>query len=110
MKITHRQTDEKSIVCFEGELDHHEAGKAIEQLAGIIDFYPSKQLIVDLAGLSFMDSSGIAVLLNAYRSATATNKTFLVRNTPPHAMKIFSAAGLRKLIEFEGEDHAKSFK
>lgn len=55
-------------LSFQGELDHHSAEKALREAEGIIDRYLPKNCILDLSGLSFMDSSGIAVILRIHRA------------------------------------------
>ena len=48
-----------------------------------------------------MDSSGLAVVLGAYRRMRELDGTFCVRNVPPQPMKVFSAVRLDRLIRFE---------
>ena len=64
-----------SVVCKEegrvlraelsGELDHHRARAVMEELDRQIDLALPRELVLDLSGLTFTDSSGIAVLLRA---------------------------------------------
>ena len=48
-----------------GELGHHEAIDAMENISALYECVMPKQVILDLGGLSFMDSSGIAVVMKA---------------------------------------------
>ena len=50
---------------FQGELDHHAAREAMSALSERIDAFLPARCVVDLRGLTFMDSSGIALLLRA---------------------------------------------
>ena len=50
--------------------------------------------------MTFMDSSGIAVLLRAYRRLGALGGEVRVHNVPPQAARVLRAAGLDKLIRF----------
>ncbi|MFR4336217.1 MAG: STAS domain-containing protein [Lawsonibacter sp.] len=50
-----------------GELDHHRAKEVMEELDRQIDAALPRKLTLDLSGLTFTDSSGIAVILRTYR-------------------------------------------
>lgn len=66
-----------------------------------IDAARPRELTLDLAGLTFTDSSGIAVLLRAWRQMGRLGGTMKVVRTPDQADKVFRAAGLQRLIPFE---------
>ena len=51
--------------------------------------------------MTFMDSSGIAVLLRAYRRLGELGGAVKVVHVPAQAGKVLRAAGLDKLMEFE---------
>ena len=84
-----------------GELDHHAARQVMMGLDARIDAALPSLLKLDLAGLTFTDSSGIAVLLRAHRSMERLGGPMVVTHTPPQAAKVFQAAGLQRLITFE---------
>lgn len=86
-------------VC--GELDHHRAKEIMAELDRQIDAALPRRLILDLSGLTFTDSSGIAVLIRASRRMGQIQGELTVTNTPVQADKVFRAAGLQKLIRFE---------
>jgi anti-anti-sigma factor len=54
--------------AISGEVDHHRARAIMEELSRQIDLELPRSLTLDLEGVTFMDSSGIAVLLRAARS------------------------------------------
>lgn len=85
----------------EGELDHHQAREVMEELDRRIDAAQPRDLTLDLGGLTFTDSSGIAVLIRTYRRMGQVRGAMRVVNTPPQAQKVFQAAGLERLIRFE---------
>ena len=83
-----------------GEIDHHAAKAIMAELAEQIDAALPRQLIIDLAQVTFMDSSGIAVLLNAWRRMNQLEGSLEVHQTPPQAQKVLMAAGLDRLMKF----------
>ena len=54
-----------------GELDHHRAKEVMTELDEQIDMALPRRLTLDLSGLSFTDSSGIAVLIRVSRRGRA---------------------------------------
>jgi stage II sporulation protein AA (anti-sigma F factor antagonist) len=84
-----------------GEIDHHAAKEIMAQLAQQIDAALPEQLVLELKEVTFMDSSGIAVVLNAWRRMGQLEGTLVVRQVPPQAGKVLRAAGLDKLLTIE---------
>lgn len=84
-----------------GEIDHHGAKGLMGRIDEYLEEDLSHRVVVDLSGVTFMDSSGIAVLLRVYRRAGEIGGKVVVRGTPDQAMKVLRAAGLPKLMKFE---------
>lgn len=104
MQITHQRIGEKIVIFIEGELGNHEAKQILNYQENIVSLYMDSDIVLDLSGLTFMDSSGLAVVVNLSRSLKRTGRKLVVKGTPKNAMKIFNAAGLNKIIEFtDGE-------
>ena len=70
------------------------------QVSGEVDHHGAREIMGDLGGVTFMDSSGIAVLLRAYRRLGALGGEVRVHNVPHQAARVLRAAGLDKLIRF----------
>lgn len=100
MKCSHRREKDGIVIRFCGELGHHEAAQCMEYLEKTMILYPNDPIVLDLSGLTFMDSSGIAVVLGAQRNILGAGQTFCVIRTPPSAMRIFKAAGIQKRVNF----------
>ena len=100
MDIRARDTDRELLLEFSGEMDHHGARNALKEVEIAIDAALPRSLILDFAGVTFMDSSGIAVVLGAQRNLLGAGQTFCVIRTPPSAMRIFKAAGIQKRVQF----------
>ena len=84
-----------------GELDHHRARETMQTLELAVAQARPTTLLLDLSGLTFTDSSGIAVLLRAHRRMGQVRGAMRVINTPGQAEKVFRAAGLQRIIRFE---------
>ncbi len=98
MNITSTRQGGELLINLSGELDHHAARCTIPQISRIIDSELPLKLVFDFSGISFMDSSGIAVVIGGYKKTTGIGGEFSVINVPKQAYKVFSAAGICKLI------------
>ena len=93
---THLDPTGAQIVVLSGELDSSNAASLQEKMAAITE-HPSQRLIFDLAGLRFMDSAGIAVLISA---ATQVNSVS-VRNPSPIIRRVLETTGLSSVLVIE---------
>lgn len=88
-------------LAVSGEIDHHGAGEIMAELDREVDAHLPRRLRLDLSGVTFMDSSGIAVLLRAQRRMGELGGSLTVAGVPAQAGKVLQAAGLARLIHFE---------
>ncbi len=88
-------------VHIHGDIDHHGARGLMLALDREVTVRDPGEVTVDMGEVSFMDSSGIAVLLRCWRRLEETGGTMLVRHIPPQAKKVFTAAGLDKIIPMQ---------
>ncbi len=86
-------------VRLDGELDHFGAERVRASMDVLIADPSVKRLVVDLSGLSFMDSSGIGVLLGRYRTLARRGGSLAVRGVSPQIDRIFKMSGLYQVIE-----------
>ena len=88
-------------VSISGELDHHTLRDISRELRKVIDMYLPKKLIIDMKEVSFMDSSGIALIIGAVKRMQELSGTVTLRDVPPAPMKIFMMAGINRYIHTE---------
>ena len=101
MPVAFTEEDRCLTAAVSGELDHHGAKEVMQALDRRIDEALPRQLTLDLGGLTFTDSSGIAVLLRAHRRVGLLGGTMTVQHVPDQAGKVLRAAGLDRLMKFE---------
>lgn len=85
-------------VVLKGELDEYSAPHAkicLEKAFGGRDF---TQIIIDLSGLEFMDSTGIGVLIGRYKQMKNRNVPIFICNPSKQAEKIFKMTGLYEIM------------
>ncbi len=86
-----------------GEIDHHAARLLMTELGRQVDAAMPRELLLDFGGVSFMDSSGIAVVLRSWKRMRELGGSMALQNVPPQAAKVLRAAGVDKLLPFAEE-------
>ena len=88
-------------VALNGEIDHHCAKAYIQAISAKIEAYTPDVCILDFQDVSFVDSSGIAVVINALRSMTQIEGKLLLTGIAPQPMRVFRASGIDKLVDIK---------
>ena len=73
----------------------------MEELDRQIDAALPRKLTLDLSGLTFTDSSGIAVVLRTYKRMRQLQGSMTVLNPSDQVLRVFQTAGLDKLVPFQ---------
>ena len=98
MKTNVNYADGRMRAALLGELDHHTARSVIKEIAVRIDAYLPRECVIDMAGVTFMDSSGIAVVLKIYRQMNEIGGRTWIENVPPQPLKVLDASGIERII------------
>lgn len=99
MKIQTNYDDGKLTFFLNGELDHHGAKESLSLIDALLDDYLPRICILDMSGLSFMDSSGIAIILRVHKRMRETGGTTWVENPAKQALKVIEAASLDRIVK-----------
>lgn len=86
-------------IALTGEIDHHCAKAYIQAITAKIEAYMPNICILDFQDVSFIDSSGIAVVINALRCMTQIEGHLLLTGISQQPMRVFRASGIDKLVE-----------
>ena len=86
-------------VALSGEIDHHRAKAYIQAIAAKIEAYTPEVCILDFEEVTFVDSSGIAVVINALRCMAQIEGRLVLSGISPQPMRVFRASGIDKLVE-----------
>lgn len=101
MSVRMENTDGKVTAYLEGELDHHAAKGIREKIDEYIERVRPSLLILDFKNVTFMDSSGIGLVMGRYRTMQLLNGKLIVKNASLHIKKVMRLAGLDRLADFE---------
>jgi len=91
---------DKLCVALTGEIDHHTAAPLRAGIDEEILRYLPRRLILDFSGVTFMDSSGIGLVMGRYRLLEPFGGTVELANVPAPLKKVMSVAGLARLARF----------
>ena len=101
MEMQVKSADRNLLLELSGELDHHGAKNALRELELAVDAALPRLLVLDLTGVTFMDSSGIALILRAQQRMQRLDGSVLVRNVPSQARRVLDAAGIGRLVTIQ---------
>ena len=92
---------ETMIAKLIGELDHHTAASIREQIDNSAELNMPSLLILDFEKLSFMDSSGIGLVLGRYRNLSKRGAELKVIGVSPQIYKVMRLSGIERLMPLE---------
>ena len=101
MRFTSFLQDGQLTVVLTGEIDHHCAKNYINGISAKIEAYAPNVCILDFQDVTFMDSSGIAVVINALRSMSRIEGKLVLSGLANQPMKVFQTSGIDKLVEIQ---------
>ncbi len=106
--IAVKRIDSYSLVDVQGEIDVYTAPKLREKLIELVA-EGSHDIVVNLEGVDFLDSTGLGVLVGALKRVKANDGSLSLVCTQDKILKIFKITGLTKVFPIHGSiDEATS--
>ena len=99
MKLQIKKEPRSLEVLLQGELDHHGAKGLLQQLDREIDEELPLTLTLDFKKVSFMDSSGIAVVIRCLQRMKELGGGVRLCHMSPQVRRVFEAAGVQRLVK-----------
>ena len=99
MQVLCRKNNDSVLARLSGELDHHTAPQAREKLEEALKDPSVLALTVDLSELTFMDSSGIGVLLGRYKTLCSRGGALFVKDPQPQVERVMRTSGLYSVVQ-----------
>jgi stage II sporulation protein AA (anti-sigma F factor antagonist) len=101
MSVIIESSGNSVIAYLSGEIDHHSAKSIREEIDKSIESSKPAQLTLDFKNVTFMDSSGIGLVMGRYRLMQMINGKVTVKNASLHIRKVMRLAGLDRLADLE---------
>lgn len=88
-------------IHIRGEIDHHTAAGIRQGIDATLFEKRPKKLILDLSAVSFMDSSGLGLIMGRYSVMKELGGEMTVWNPSPETRSILTLAGMERLVRIE---------
>lgn len=98
MKVLCKNKSQQTRIYLSGELDHNVAKSAMKSIDELIDEYLPRECVLDLRELSFMDSSGIAVILRTDKHMAQIGGRMWVENCDGQVLRVLDTAGINRIV------------
>ncbi|GAB6169615.1 anti-sigma F factor antagonist [Clostridium carnis] len=98
MYLKFDKNEEKLIISLMGELDHHSAEEVRVKIDDRIDRDNIRKVILNFNGVTFMDSSGIGVVIGRYKKMKNRDGKICVAEINRTVNKVFEISGMYKII------------
>ena len=107
MAVTLEVTNEEITAYLSGEIDHHSAVELRRRIDESVLSGTPERLILDFSGVTFMDSSGIGLIMGRWRLMQEQGGHLLVQGVPGSLRKVMKVSGLDKLGVLEEKEEVK---
>lgn len=98
LNLNHRSEDGRTIVEVEGEIDVYTAPKLRELLIDLVS-QGNHRIIVDMARVDFLDSTGLGVLVGGLKRVRSHDGSLRLVCGQERILKIFRITGLTKVFQ-----------
>lgn len=98
MNVEFEEINNKLYVKLSGELDHHSMLQERNRIEMKLSTNTLRDIVFDLNGLNFMDSSGISLIYSAHKIAEEFEQEVTVLCENEKFLKILTLAGMKKFV------------
>ena len=96
--VEFKREDNQLVIYLYGDVDNKACNEYKATIIGTINKYPYLDVTLDLSNVSFIDSSGIGMILGRYNQLHQQNKTLTLRGVNKNIDKLFTLTGIWKLV------------
>lgn len=93
-----KMKDDVLVADIAGDLDHHQAAQAREEIDKTIDTFKTKHLVLDFSKVEFMDSSGIGVVMGRYNKVKEKGGNIILIGCSKYVKLILEMAGIFTIV------------
>lgn len=103
MKLDIKSENGNIIAILSGEIDHHNAKDIREKLDKYIISVQPDELTIDFKNISFMDSSGIGLIMGRSKLLHECGGKLIVRNPQPYIRRVLKLSGIERLVRITAD-------
>ena len=102
MPVTVKTKNDVIVAFIKGEIDHHTAPALRDTIDdAVLNIENAKRVILNFADVTFMDSSGVGLVMGRYRLCKSTGKTLSVTDLSKRDYFIMKMSGMEKIAELK---------
>lgn len=101
MEITVRHDHHTLTVFLKGELDHHTSSSIKDTIDMLLVKTPFKTFVLDMGGVTFMDSSGIGLIAGRFNRVKSIGGRMVIGNPSPTLQRVLKMSGIEKLMKID---------
>ena len=101
MQMTSFLQDKQLTIALSGEIDHHGARSVLRMIDDKIDQFVPRMCVLDFKAVTFMDSSGIAIVIFLLRRMRELGGELRLENVADQPLKVLKAAGVNQLLNIQ---------
>lgn len=98
MNVDIKSENGYAVALLSGEIDHHNAKEIREKLDRFIIANQPKELAIDFADISFMDSSGVGLIMGRYKLISECGGRLVVKNPRQYIKRVFKISGIERIV------------
>ncbi|MBQ8349107.1 MAG: STAS domain-containing protein [Ruminococcus sp.] len=99
MNIDIKSENGSAIAKLSGEIDHHNAKELRNQLDKFIISAQPPELVMDFKNITFMDSSGIGLIMGRSKLMKECGGKLEVRNSQPYIKRVLKLSGIERIVK-----------
>jgi anti-sigma B factor antagonist len=107
LEVVSAGAGEQVTVSLKGELDLSTVAKVEEELRRV-EASDATLLVLDLSGLTFLDSTGLRAVITADERARAQGRRFVIVKGPDAVQRVFAITRLEERLEMVDDDSSLS--
>ena len=101
MQLTSFLENSRLTIALCGEIDHHRARSYIDTIAAKIDAYSPAECVLDFSEVTFVDYSGIAVVINSMQRMAQIEGELYLSGLGEQPRRVFRTSGIDRLVHIK---------
>lgn len=99
-----KNENEKLTAAITGEIDHHSAREIREAIDPNLERSLPKTLVLDFRDVTFMDSSGIGLIMGRYKLIKSMGGEIVIQNASKRIQSVMKLAGVDRLAAIQEDE------
>lgn len=99
MKLNIKSENGTAVAQLSGEIDHHSAKKLRAELDRFVITMQPEVLAIDLSSITFMDSSGIGLIIGRYKLMKECGGKLEIRSPQPYIRRVLRLSGIERIVK-----------